>query len=106
MRRDHAADRPGSRAISAVAAAHPGFAVGAGTVLTVDEVDRVADAGARFMVSPGLDEAVVDHARERGLAALPGIATATELQRAVGAGLEQVKSSPRDRWAGSTRSRR
>ena len=84
----------GIAAIRAVATAHPGFTVGAGTVLTVDDVDRVAEAGARFVVSPGLDEVVVDHARERGLAALPGIATATELQRAVGAGLERVKFFP------------
>ena len=90
----------GVEAIRAVAAAHPGFAVGAGTVLTVDDVDRVADAGARFAVSPGLDEAVVDRARECGLAALPGIATATELQRAVAAGLERVKFFPAEPLGG------
>jgi 2-dehydro-3-deoxyphosphogluconate aldolase/(4S)-4-hydroxy-2-oxoglutarate aldolase len=84
----------GIAAISAIAAGQPRFVVGAGTVLTIHDVDRVADTGASFVVSPGLDEAVVDRARDRGLAALPGIATATELQRAVGAGLERVKFFP------------
>jgi 2-dehydro-3-deoxyphosphogluconate aldolase / (4S)-4-hydroxy-2-oxoglutarate aldolase len=84
----------GITAISAIAAEHPRFVVGAGTVLTIHDVDRIADAGASFAVSPGLDEAVVERAHGRGLAALPGIATATELQRAVGAGLERVKFFP------------
>ena len=90
----------GIEAIRAIADAHPGFTVGAGTVLTVDQVDRVADAGARFVVSPGLEVAVVDHARERGLPAVPGIATATELQRAVSAGLERVKFFPAESLGG------
>lgn len=84
----------GAGAIAAIAAAHPGFVVGAGTVLSTDDVDRVVDAGARFMVSPGLDLAVVQRALDRGLTALPGIATATELQRATRLGLDRVKFFP------------
>ncbi|MEP6480834.1 MAG: bifunctional 4-hydroxy-2-oxoglutarate aldolase/2-dehydro-3-deoxy-phosphogluconate aldolase [Rhodoglobus sp.] len=82
------------------AATVPDFTVGAGTVLTADQVDRCADAGAQFIVSPGFDEDVVNRARERGLVALPGIATATELQRALRAGLEAVKFFPADRLGG------
>ncbi|SMH28583.1 Entner-Doudoroff aldolase [Rathayibacter oskolensis] len=68
--------------------------VGAGTVLTVEQVDQVAEAGARFVVSPGLDSAVVERCLALGVLPLPGIATATELQRAVGLGLSIVKFFP------------
>ncbi len=82
------------------AAAVPGFTVGAGTVLTAEDVDRSADSGAEFIVSPGFDAEVVDRALGRGLAVLPGIATATELQRARRAGLDAVKFFPADRLGG------
>jgi 2-dehydro-3-deoxyphosphogluconate aldolase/(4S)-4-hydroxy-2-oxoglutarate aldolase len=72
----------------------PDFTVGAGTVLTPDDVDRVADAGARFVVSPGLAEDVVARALERGLDVVPGVATATEVQRAVRLGLDHLKLFP------------
>lgn len=68
--------------------------VGAGTVLTVDQVDQVVAAGARFVVSPGLDEQVVDRCLALGVRPLPGVATASELQRAVGLGLGVVKFFP------------
>ncbi len=71
-----------------------GFTVGAGTVLTAGDVDRAADAGARFIVSPGLAEEVVERSLERGLAVVPGVATATEIQRAIRLGLERVKFFP------------
>jgi 2-dehydro-3-deoxyphosphogluconate aldolase / (4S)-4-hydroxy-2-oxoglutarate aldolase len=74
--------------------------VGAGTVVTPEQVDLVADAGARFVVSPGLDPDVVERTRERGLLPLPGVATATEAQRAVRLGLEVVKFFPADRLGG------
>lgn len=91
---------PAGLAAIAAAAATPDFVVGAGTVLTADQVDRCADAGARFIVSPGFDEAVVDRARELGLAVLPGVATATEIQRALRAGLQAVKFFPADQLGG------
>jgi 2-dehydro-3-deoxyphosphogluconate aldolase/(4S)-4-hydroxy-2-oxoglutarate aldolase len=87
-------------AAMAAAASVPGFTVGAGTVLTPDDVDRSADRGAEFIVSPGFDEQVVERALARGLGVLPGIATATELQRARRAGLEAVKFFPADRLGG------
>lgn len=77
-----------------------GFAVGAGTVITPEQVDECADAGATFVVSPGLDPEIVDRARERGLLALPGIATASELQSAARLGLDAVKFFPADRLGG------
>jgi 2-dehydro-3-deoxyphosphogluconate aldolase/(4S)-4-hydroxy-2-oxoglutarate aldolase len=74
--------------------------VGAGTVLSVDELDRVVDAGVRFLVSPGLDEQIVARASELGVGVLPGVATATEVQHAVRLGLDLVKFFPADRLGG------
>lgn len=76
-------------------AAHvDGFLVGAGTVLTPRQVDECVDAGARFIVSPGLDSDVVAQARTHEVTAIPGIATATELQRALQLGLSLLKVFP------------
>lgn len=83
-----------------VAAARRGFMVGAGTVLGADDVDRAVDAGARFLVSPGYDDVVVDRALARGVTIVPGIATATELQRAMRAGLDAVKVFPVEQLGG------
>lgn len=77
-----------------------GFAVGAGTVLDVEQVDAVADAGASFIVSPGWDGDVLARARSRGLAALPGVATPSEVQRARREGFRTVKFFPADRLGG------
>jgi 2-dehydro-3-deoxyphosphogluconate aldolase/(4S)-4-hydroxy-2-oxoglutarate aldolase len=71
-----------------------GFLVGAGTVLTAQQVDESVDAGAHFIVSPGLDSAVVDRARRREVAAIPGVATATEVQHALRLGLSLLKVFP------------
>jgi 2-dehydro-3-deoxyphosphogluconate aldolase / (4S)-4-hydroxy-2-oxoglutarate aldolase len=68
--------------------------VGAGTVLNTRQVDAAVDAGARFIVSPGFDAEVVARARELGVEVLPGIATPSELQSAVNAGLSAVKLFP------------
>jgi len=74
--------------------------VGAGTVLTAEQVASCADAGARFIVSPGFDDDVVARAQDLGLGVLPGVATATEVQRAVRAGLGDLKLFPADRLGG------
>lgn len=91
----------GLGAIAAITdAAVPGFTVGAGTVLSVADVDASVAAGATFVVSPGFDEAVVARATELGVLAVPGIATATELSWAHRAGLAAVKFFPADRLGG------
>jgi Entner-Doudoroff aldolase len=71
-----------------------GRTVGAGTVITPVQMRRVADMGATFAVSPGLDLALVASARECGLAYLPGVGTATDVQTAAVAGLTHVKGFP------------
>ncbi|MEO3816407.1 bifunctional 4-hydroxy-2-oxoglutarate aldolase/2-dehydro-3-deoxy-phosphogluconate aldolase [Plantactinospora sp. B24E8] len=81
-------------------AERPDLLVGAGTVLTPAQVDQAADAGARFVVSPGFSPAVVRHCQERGLPVFPGAATATEIQMALDAGLETVKFFPAEQLGG------
>lgn len=81
-------------------AAHGGLAVGAGTVLTPEQVERAVAAGARFVVSPGFDDEVIEKCREVGVPVVPGIATATELMRALRAGLDTVKLFPAEPLGG------
>lgn len=81
-------------AIRRMVDAVPDVLVGAGTVMTEDDVAAAVAAGARFVVSPGLDDGVVRAAAEHGVPALPGIATATELLRASRLGLDVVKLFP------------
>jgi 2-dehydro-3-deoxyphosphogluconate aldolase/(4S)-4-hydroxy-2-oxoglutarate aldolase len=68
--------------------------VGAGTVLTVEQVDQAVAAGARFVVSPGLSRAVVERCLEIGVLVLPGAVTATEVQAALELGITTVKFFP------------
>lgn len=82
------------KCLEAVAAACPDAIVGAGTVLSETQARSVVDAGAKFIVSPGLDDDVVAVAKAQGLPIFPGIATATEAQRAWNLGLRQVKFFP------------
>lgn len=68
--------------------------VGAGTVITTDQVDWAVDHGARFIFTPGLDLEIVARSLARGVTVVPGVATATEVQRAVAIGLGTVKLFP------------
>ena len=68
--------------------------VGAGTVLTADQVDIAVSAGARFIVSPGLSRAVIERCKEHGVPVVPGAVTATEVQAALELGLDLVKFFP------------
>jgi len=68
--------------------------VGAGTVRTPAEVDRVAEAGGRLIVMPHADVAVIAHAARRGLMVLPGVFTATEAFAAIDAGADALKLFP------------
>jgi 2-dehydro-3-deoxyphosphogluconate aldolase / (4S)-4-hydroxy-2-oxoglutarate aldolase len=80
----------------AAAIAPPGMAVGAGTVLTADQVRQVHDRGARFIVSPIVDAEVIAAAHALGLVAIPGAFTPTEAVAAVRAGAPAVKLFPAD----------
>ena len=80
--------------LRAVADQVPEMVAGAGTVLTAKQAEAAFEAGARFIVSPGLDDDVVAVAADRGAPVFPGIATASELQHAFNLGLEIVKFFP------------
>ncbi|MFH5824463.1 bifunctional 4-hydroxy-2-oxoglutarate aldolase/2-dehydro-3-deoxy-phosphogluconate aldolase [Georgenia sp. AZ-5] len=71
-----------------------GLLLGAGTVVTPEQVDSAVAAGARFVVSPGLSRAVVERCAEHNVLVLPGTATATEVQTALTMGLRAVKFFP------------
>lgn len=81
--------------IAALVRAFGGHAViGAGTVLTPEQVDQVADAGARIVLAPNFDAAVVRRSKARGLVAMPGVATPTEGFAALAAGADALKLFP------------
>lgn len=68
--------------------------VGAGTILTREQVDRAVAAGARFIVAPGLSLDVVLHCLDLHVPVIPGVATASEIQAALGTGIGLVKLFP------------
>lgn len=68
--------------------------VGAGTVLNATQAQRAVDAGARFIVSPGLDLGLIEECRRLEVPAIPGVSTASEAQAAVNAGVSVVKLFP------------
>ncbi|WP_141203068.1 bifunctional 4-hydroxy-2-oxoglutarate aldolase/2-dehydro-3-deoxy-phosphogluconate aldolase [Streptomyces griseorubiginosus] len=91
---------PDAEEVVKAMAAEGGLVVGAGTILTAEQAERAVAAGARFLVSPGLDDEVLDVARALGVPIAPGVATATELMRAVRAGIDTVKLFPSEPLGG------
>jgi 2-dehydro-3-deoxyphosphogalactonate aldolase len=71
-----------------------GCLVGAGTVLSVEEIGKLADAGGRLMVSPNVDAGVIRAASEKGMVTMPGVFTATEALLAASAGASALKFFP------------
>ena len=88
-------------AIEAVAKAVPEAVVGAGTLLTPQDLRAAKDAGARFGVSPGLTERLLEAAEDAGLPMLPGVATPGEAMRAAERGLEILKFFPAEQNGGA-----
>ena len=72
----------------------PEMLVGAGTVLTTEQVDRAVGAGAKFVVSPGLNPVTVKYCQEKGIPVFPGILTPSEIEQALSLGLKVVKFFP------------
>lgn len=81
-------------AIRVMAEKYPEMLVGAGTVLTTDQVNRAVEAGAKFIVSPGLNPTVVDYCVKRGIPIIPGCSTPSDVEVAMGYGLKVVKFFP------------
>lgn len=83
-----------------MAEAYPDMLVGAGTVLTTEQVDRAVEAGAKFIVSPGFDPEIVDYCIEKNIPVFPGCATPSEVAQAVKRGLKVVKFFPAEQAGG------
>lgn len=80
--------------------AYPEMLVGAGTVLTIDQVNRAVKSGAKFIVSPGFDPEIVDYCLENNIPVLPGCITPSEVAQAVKRGLKVVKFFPAEQAGG------
>ncbi len=72
----------------------PEMLVGAGTVLTTEQADRAAAAGAEFLVSPGFNPRVVKHCVKKGILITPGCSTPSDMEQALENGLDVVKFFP------------
>ncbi len=88
------------RVIENIAADASHITVGAGTVLTVDQAKEAVDAGASFIVSPGLNSKIVEYCLARNIPVVPGVATPTEIQRALEYDLEVLKFFPAEACGG------
>lgn len=87
-------------AIRLMAEAYPEMLVGAGTVLTTEQVDRAVAAGAKFIVSPGLNPKVVKYCQEKNVPITPGTARPTDIEMALELGLDVVKFFPAEQNGG------
>ena len=86
--------------IRIMASQYPEMLVGAGTVLTTEQVDRAVNAGAKFIVSPGLNPKVVKYCVEKGIPVTPGTTNPSDIEQAIELGLEVVKFFPAEAAGG------
>ncbi|MDO4321317.1 MAG: bifunctional 4-hydroxy-2-oxoglutarate aldolase/2-dehydro-3-deoxy-phosphogluconate aldolase [Lachnospiraceae bacterium] len=89
-----------AESIRLMAEKYPEMLIGAGTVLTIEQVERAVAAGAKFIVSPGFDPEIVDYCLEKEIPVFPGCITPTELAQAVKRGLKVVKFFPAEQFGG------
>ena len=87
-------------AIRRMTTAFPEMIVGAGTVLNKETAERAVKAGAKFIVSPGLDEGTVRWCQENGIPVTPGVSSASEIQKGVNLGLTVLKFFPAESSGG------
>ena len=87
-------------AIKLMSEAKPDMLVGAGTVLTTEQVDEAVAAGAKFIVTPGLDVEIVKYCQSKGVPVYPGCTTATDYHTAAKLGLEVLKFFPAEQSGG------
>ncbi len=90
-----------AEAIRAIRTECPDLLVGAGTVLTPGLVDAALAAGAGFLVAPGFNPSVVEHALDAGATILPGVCTPTEIEAAMARGLRHLKFFPAEACGGT-----
>ncbi|MBO5783348.1 MAG: bifunctional 4-hydroxy-2-oxoglutarate aldolase/2-dehydro-3-deoxy-phosphogluconate aldolase [Clostridia bacterium] len=87
-------------AIAAISKAYPDMIVGAGTVLTKQQVDDAIEAGSKFIVSPGFNPEIVAYCQEKGCPIVPGINNPSGIEQALGLGLDVVKFFPTEQSGG------
>ena len=89
-------------ALRRITAEQPEMFAGAGTVLNVRQAEQARKAGAHFVISPGLNRAVVDYCLEHDVPVYPGVATASEIEAAMETGLNLLKLWPIETLGGTT----
>jgi 2-dehydro-3-deoxyphosphogluconate aldolase/(4S)-4-hydroxy-2-oxoglutarate aldolase len=92
--------KAGKDAIARIAKSHPALLLGAGTVLTVEQVQAAVGSGAKFIVSPGLNRKVVEYCLANDIPITPGVLTPSEIEVALEYGLEVVKFFPAEAGGG------
>ncbi len=78
----------------------PDMYIGAGTVINVEQCKKAIDAGAKFIVSPGLSKEVAIYCQEKGITYYPGCVTPTEIMEAISLGIKVVKFFPANVYGG------
>lgn len=91
------------QAISDVVKTYPEILVGAGTVLTISQAEAAVKAGAKFIITPGLNEEVVQWCIHHNVLVVPGVSTASEIEKALSLGLDTVKFFPAESSGGAKR---
>jgi 2-dehydro-3-deoxyphosphogluconate aldolase/(4S)-4-hydroxy-2-oxoglutarate aldolase len=90
----------GEESIRLISTEAPNMIVGAGTVLTCEQVDRAVGAGAKFIVSPGFNPKVVEYCIQKGIPITPGCANPSDMEKAIEFGLDVVKFFPAEQAGG------
>lgn len=86
--------------LAQIARAHPTMALGAGTVLTTEQVDVAIESGAQFIVSPGTNPRVVEYCLKRTIPVFPGVCTPTDIETALALGVDRLKFFPAEPMGG------
>lgn len=89
-----------AQAIKIMTENYPQMLIGAGTVLTIQQVDEAVAAGAKFIVSPGTNPSVVEYCVERNIPIIPGTASPSEVEQAISLGMDTVKFFPAEPLGG------
>lgn len=87
-------------AVRKIAENYPGMLLGAGTVLTIEQLDRAVAAGADFVVSPGLNPKIVKYCIDKNIPIIPGCANPSDVEAAIELGLDTVKFFPAEAIGG------
>jgi 2-dehydro-3-deoxyphosphogluconate aldolase/(4S)-4-hydroxy-2-oxoglutarate aldolase len=90
----------GAEAVRRIAKHFPHTLLGAGTVLTIEQVNQAVGSGARFVVTPGFNPRVVDHCLKIGVPVIPGCSTPSDMEQAIERGLAVVKFFPAEQSGG------